>query len=125
MDGDEKDLLTALIFGALHEQNPVTGVDFAVKLAICARMTHGNQEEYAKAVKRAFVVEERMTDLFPRQEAEEVIRSFMRAVRRARNDPVVISELTAQFVEPQTDEIVLEYLLAAERSLASNFIGNR
>ena len=44
-DVEDQDLLLALIFGVLHEEDIVGGAEFAAKLAICARMTNGKDRK--------------------------------------------------------------------------------
>jgi|GEM_PF-5784690 len=118
----EQDLLLGLIYGVLHEPEPVGGAEFAVRIAVCARLTNGDPDLYAKAVKKAVVSETNLMDIFDRNETERVIRSFMRAARRARNDESSLTWLAGQFSEPQTVPVMKEYLCAVERALANSFI---
>ena len=122
---DERTLLMGLIYGVLHETQPVSGVEFAVRVAVCARLAKGEPDAYGKAVKRALVKQGKLTALFPRKETEEVIRSFLRAIRHARTDEATIAWLAEQFQEPQPIAVIQEYLLAAERALANNFSDRR
>lgn len=121
-ESEEKDLLTGLIYGVLHEQDPVSGADFAARIAVCARLAHGDQEVYGRAVKKAVVSEGNLTELFGRQETEDVIREFLRAIRRARNNAETLRWMAEQFAEPQSNVVMKDYLVAVERSLANNFI---
>ena len=125
VEQEDKDLLVGLIYGVLHEKEPLGGAEFAAKIAVCARLTNGDQDSYSKAVKKALVNEVSLTELFPRSETEAVIRSFLRAIRRARNDQEVLVWLGQQFEEPQPDQVVKDYLVGVERALASNFNGRR
>lgn len=125
VEQEDKDLLVGLIYGVLHEKEPLGGVEFAAKIAVCARLTNGDQDSYTKAVKKALVNEVNLTELFPRSETEAVIRSFLRAIRRARNDQEVLTWLGQQFEEPQPEQTVKDYLVGVERALASNFGGRR
>jgi len=125
VEQEDKDLLVGLIYGVLHEKEPLGGAEFAAKIAVCARLTNGDQDRYSKAVKKALVNEVNLTELFPGSETEAVIRSFLRAIRRARNDQEVLVWLGQQFEEPQPDQVVKDYLVGVERALASNFSGRR
>ncbi|HYG73602.1 MAG TPA: hypothetical protein VEK08_01115 [Planctomycetota bacterium] len=122
VETEDRDLLVGLIYGVLHEQEPVSGAEFAAKIAVCARLTNGDQDLYTKAVKKALVNESNLTELFPRTETEQAIRSFMRAIRKARNDSETLIWLGQQFEQPQTEQVVKEYLVSVERALAKNFI---
>jgi len=121
VEQEDRDLLVGLIYGVLHEQEPLGGAEFAAKIAVCARLTNGDQDLYSKAVKKALVNEANLTELFPSSETENVIRSFLRAIRRARNDQEVLKWLGEQFEIPQTDQVMKEYLVGVERALSSNF----
>src|SRR5437773_8896087 len=104
VEAEDKDLLVGLIYGVLHEQDPLGGAEFAAKIAVCARLTNGDQDMYSKAVKKAIVNEANLTELFPQSETEDVIRSFLRAIRRARGDKEVLTWLGQQFESPQNDQ---------------------
>jgi hypothetical protein len=121
VEAEDKDLLVGLIYGVLHEHDPVGGAEFAAKIAVCARLTNGDQDLYSKAVKKALINEANLTELFPSSETENVIRSFLRAIRRARNDQEVLKWLGEQFEEPQTDQVMKDYLVGVERALSNNF----
>ncbi|HEY3318900.1 MAG TPA: hypothetical protein VGP72_00280 [Planctomycetota bacterium] len=122
---EEKDLLVSLVYGVLHEKDPVSGATFAARLAVCARLTHGDQDAYTKAVKKAVINEESLTELFPGSETEAVLRSFLRVIRRARNNPEMITYLQEQFEEKHSEQVIKDYLVAVERSLANSFLGKR
>jgi hypothetical protein len=120
---EERDLLMGLIFGAIHEQEIVGAAEFASKIAVCAKMTAGNQEEYSRAVKRCIVSNENVLDVFPGVETERTVQQFMRAIRRSRNNDEIIQWLAEQFMEPQQPDTVKQYLVAVERALANTLIG--
>ena len=120
---EETDHLLALIFGVLHEDDIVGGAPYAAKLAICARMTNGNQEAYGRAVKRAIVMQELLLNLFDQSETQGVVQQFLRAIRKARRDPETMQWLREQFPQPQESDTVKTYLVTVERELANAFIG--
>jgi hypothetical protein len=122
-EAEDQDLLLALIFGVLHEEEIVGGAEFAAKLAICARMTNGNEEEYGKAVKRVLIAEENVLDLFPERETELVVQRFLRAIRKSRNNAPMLTWLGEQFPEKKEIDVVKNYLVAVERALANTMIG--
>jgi len=122
VEQEDKDLLVGLIYGVLHEQDPLGGAEFAAKIAVCARLTNGDQELYSKAVKKALVNETNLVELFPQAETETVIRSFMRAIRRARSDEPTLVWLGEQFEEKQPVQVIKDYLVGVERALAKNFM---
>ena len=117
----DQQLLTALIFGAVVENNPAEAAEFAVRLAICAQMTGGDQQRYGRAVRKAVVEHVKLTEIFPRAETEAALREFWRAVRNARNNPKTIDWLATKFQSTQQSEAVLEFLWAAERALTAAF----
>jgi hypothetical protein len=119
----ERDLLMGVIFGALHEQDILSGAEFAAKIAVCAKMTNGDQEEYSRAVKRALVGNENLLDIFQGIETERCVQQFMRVIRNNRNDTETLEWLAGQFMEPQDPDVVKQYLIAVERALANTMIG--
>jgi hypothetical protein len=123
-DNGYEEFLLGLVCGVLNESDPLTGVDFAVKIAICAKLTGGDQAAYAKAVRKALVGELELTEIFPKNETEHAVRSFLRAVRHARANPAVISWLAKQFEVPQSETRVRDYLIAAERVLSRVFMSD-
>lgn len=120
---EERDLLLGLIFGAMHEQEIVGAAEFASKIAVCAKMTAGNQDEYSRAVKRCIVSNENVLDVFPGPDTERTVQQFMRAIRRSRSNEETLTWLAEQFMEPQQPETVKQYLVAVERALANTLIG--
>lgn len=120
---EDQEILLALIFGVLHEEDIVGGAEFAAKLAVCARMTNGNEEEYGKAVKRVLISEDNLLDLFPERETELVVQGFLRAIRRARSNADALAWLGQQFGEPKDVDTIKTYLVAVERALANTMIG--
>jgi len=119
----ERDLLLGLIFGAIHEQDILGAAEFATKIAVCAKMTAGNQEEYSRAVKRTIVANENVLDVFPGIETERTVQQFMRAIRRSRHRDDTLVWLAGQFMEPQQPDTVRDYLVSVERALANTLIG--
>ena len=117
---EDKDLLLGLIYGVMHETDPVNGAEFAVKLAVCARITNGDADEYAKAVKKALITEGNLPDLFPQYETVKVIRGYLRAIRHCRDSADTIQWLGEQFENQQTPDTVRDYLLVVERVLAND-----
>lgn len=121
-ENGHEELLMGLIYGVLQENDPLTGVDFAVKIAVCARLTGGDKELYARAVRKALVSEKELTEIFPQSETESAAREFLRAARFARSKPTVLAWLTKQFEIPQSETRVKDYLVAAERVLSRVFM---
>jgi hypothetical protein len=121
--GEDHNLLMALIYGVLHETDITTGAAFAVRLAVCAQLAGGDQDLYSKYVKRAVVNESRLVEMFPEAEVKAIVRGYLRAIRRARARPELVTWLTTQFAEPQDEDAVKEFLVQAERELCRNFLG--
>ena len=117
-----KELLLGLIYGVLTEPDPLTGVDFAVKLAVCAKLTAGDKDAYGKAVRKAVGGSMELAEIFPKADVEDAARSFMRAARYGRSNRHVLTWLTQQFEVTQAETRVKEYLIAAERTLGRVFI---
>lgn len=122
---NEEDLLASLIYGVLHEEEPLTGAEFAVKIAVCARLTNGDQEEYGKAVRKAMSSDGRLIDIFPAPQVEVIIKDYLRTVRKARNNQLLLVWLGNQFPEPKSEAFMREYMIAVERVLSANFMAGK
>ncbi|MGD0091855.1 MAG: hypothetical protein ABSE73_18225 [Planctomycetota bacterium] len=122
MDEADQTLLQGLIYGTLHDEDPLTGVDFAVKVAVCAKLSGGDQASYGKAIRKVLGGDRELFEVFPRSEIEQTARDFLRASRKARTDPLALDWLRLQFESSQTPQYVKHYLIEAERSLCRVFM---
>lgn len=120
---EEQSLLMGLVYGVMHDKDPVGGADFAARVAVCARLSGGDSDVYSKALRKAVTSDAKLTDLFPGGDIHSAIRAYLRAIRHARNNLQTLAWLAAQFEEPQTELSVKRYLVAVERALANNLIG--
>jgi len=117
--GDERELLLGLIFGAIQDHEIANAAEFSAKLALCAKMSAGDSEEYGRFVKRVLIREERILDVFPSPDCQQTLLQFLRVIRRSRNDDATLEWLAGKFIEPQEPDGVRAYLINVERVLAN------